>query len=224
MDNTTLIEIEKLHVSRSHNKILNNISLKIQKGPAFAMVGESGSGKTTLLYAILGLIPYQKGIIKICGRKLEELTPKDRSQLVGMVFQDYSLFPHFTVQQNITFAAKKHNLQQIDERAQFLMNELKIFALSDRYPHELSGGQKQRVAIVRSLILKPKVLFFDEPSAALDTKTTEELANLLEKINAQSQVIVVSHDIPFIRKFCPLGCLMKDGEISKIGNFETLLN
>lgn len=218
----SLLNVEHLEVRRGRNVILSNLSLQIESGPPFAIVGESGSGKTTLLLAIMGLIAKANGSIEIQGKDISELPAQLRAQSIGLVFQDYALFPHFTVEENIVFAPNRHGQKSAPQKALELMEELRIAPLRHRYPHELSGGQRQRVAIVRSLILEPTILFFDEPSAALDIQTSTELAGLLKSINQKSQVIVVSHDIPFLNHFCENGVQMHAGNIIKSGPLSAL--
>src|SRR5690606_23102375 len=123
---------------------------------------------------------------------------------------------------NIVFAARKHERPGYTEHAEALMDQVGISALGDRRPHELSGGQKQRVAIARRLILGPMVVFFDEPSAALVLQSSEDLARLLKRINHESQVVIVSHDLPFLEKVCQRGCLMENGKASFEGTIQEL--
>ncbi len=217
-----LVHVEGLRVRRGGQLILHGIDLVIDKGPPFALVGESGSGKTTLLFAAVGLLPIESGRVEIAGQSLDKLSPRERSRLLGLVFQDYQLFPHLSVMQNLTLAPRLQQKPGHETLARDLLADLGISALAERYPHELSGGQKQRVAIARSLVMEPRVLFFDEPSAALDENTTRELAKLLLRLNETTQVIIVSHDRPFIEQCCARGARMRQGRLEDEGEVKTI--
>lgn len=220
----TLLEVDGLTVYRGRRKILDRVSLEIAHGEPYAIVGESGSGKTTLLYAITGLLPLAEGRVEIRGQRIDRLDARARAKLFGLVFQDYQLFPHLSVWENVILAPKLHGKEGAEAIGHRLLEELRIDNLKARYPHELSGGQRQRVAIARSLVLEPSVLFFDEPSAALDAKTSDELALLLREISLRTQVIVVSHDVAFIERGCARGAKMAAGKIVRRGPLETILN
>lgn len=217
------IEVEALTVWRGRRKVLDRVSLEIPHGEPYAIVGESGSGKTTLLYAITGLLPITDGKVAIRGHRVSALSARERAKLFGLVFQDYQLFPHLSVWENVMLAPKLHGNQGAEELAKRLLEELRIDMLASRYPHELSGGQKQRVGIARSLVLEPSVLFFDEPSAALDAKTSDELAWLLREISLLTQVIVVSHDVAFIERCCTRGARIASGRLIREGALEAIL-
>lgn len=223
MPETALVEVTDLEVRRGSNTVLEGVSLAVAGGPPFALVGESGSGKTTLLFALLGLLKPARGSLKVCGENVEGLSPRERARRMGLVFQDYQLFPHLTVSQNLELAPRCHGQNAVAETGRALLEELRIETLTERYPHELSGGQRQRVAIARALILNPKVIFFDEPSSALDSKTTADLAQILLRINERSQVVVVSHDLPFLEATCPRGALMSRGKITAQGTLRELI-
>jgi len=222
-DETELLKIDALTVHRGRRKILDRVSLNVAEGQPYAIVGESGSGKTTLLYAIAGLLPVSEGVVEIRGHRVGALSARERAKLVGLVFQDYQLFPHLTVWDNVLLAPKLHGKDGATRLGRRLLEQLRIDNLASRYPHELSGGQKQRVAIARSLVLEPSVLFFDEPSAALDAKTSDELALLLREISDRTQVIVVSHDNAFIERACTRGVRMAAGRVVREGGLESIL-
>ena len=205
----SLIEVKDLCISRGGNSVIEELNWELTKGPPLAIVGESGSGKTTLLMALLGLIPHQKGSIRIGDKALVQLDRKERCQKLGLVFQDFQLFPHLTVTENLKLAPTL--LGKATNRASEWLTQLNIGTLGDRYPHQLSGGQKQRAAIARSLMLEPDILFFDEPSSALDAVSTEALGDVIKMLNHKTQIVIVSHDWPFIESCCPRTVTMKDG-------------
>jgi ABC-type sulfate/molybdate transport systems ATPase subunit len=213
-----LIVVERLRVERGGRSILHDVQLTVAKGPPFAIVGPSGSGKTTLLFALAGLIRPAGGTTTIAGQHLDELPPRARAARLGVVFQDFQLFPHLTVFENLTLAPRLHARPGYARAARAMLDELSIGALADRRPHQISGGQKQRVAIARSLVLEPSVLFFDEPSAALDEGTTRELAELLLRLNERIQIVVVSHDRAFVERCRSRGVRLEGGRIVAEGD------
>lgn len=214
-----VLRIQNLSLRRGDSSVLKNISFEISQGGPFCLIGESGSGKTSLLYAILKLIPMQVGEVLLNGEPLPEKSAELALHL-GIVFQDYQLFPHLTVSENITLAKRlRGEVPDIKD----LASRLGITELLRRYPHELSGGQKQRIAIARSLVLQPEFLFLDEPSSALDVATSNALADLLTELNEKTQIVCVSHDIPFLRRFCTRGIRIGNGAVEAVGLLEEIL-
>ncbi len=197
--------------------MLDRLDVDIEKGSPFAIVGRSGSGKTTLLMALAGLWPIDAGSVKVDSTVLSDLSPRDRARQIGIVFQDHQLFPHLTALENVALAPRLAGRAGSDEAARKLLGDLGLDGLAARRPHELSGGQKQRVAIARTLVLEPRVVLFDEPSAALDPKTSRDLAALLVALGDRTQVIVVSHDIAFVGECCDRGIRLEGGTITARG-------
>jgi len=212
-----VVRAEGLTVRRGGRAIVDDVSFAIDPGPPFAIVGESGAGKSTILLAATGLIKAASGRVLVAGQDISRVSGRERARLVGIVFQEYELFPHLSVLENVMLAPTLRGDGEVEKRARTLFEELAIPHLADRQPHELSGGQKQRVAIARGLVLEPRVLFFDEPSAALDERTTGDLARLLERISERSQVVIVSHDKPFLELCCPRGVRVHAGKIASEG-------
>ncbi len=212
-----VLEVRALRVMRGGRAILDGLDLGVQRGEPFAIAGPSGSGKTTLLFAVAGLSRPDGGTIEVGGVSLEGLAPRERAERVGIVFQDYQLFPHLTALENACLAPRLHGLEGYEARVLELFEALGLSELAHRAPHELSGGQKQRVAIARTLALRPEVVLFDEPSAALDPQTTDELATRLRGLSHETQVIVVSHDLPFLERCCTRGLRLEGGRIAASG-------
>ncbi len=212
-----ILELVSVSAEYGGRKILCQVDLQIQAGAGpFAIIGESGSGKTTLLFCATGLMEKYAGDIRICGETISRLSPAERATRVGLVFQDYQLFPHLSVRENIELAPRIAGMNKTAAQVDDLLTSLRIQELASRRPHQLSGGQKQRVAIARSLILEPALLFLDEPSAALDERTTRELAILLRDLNQRVQVVVVSHDRMFVESCCDRGVRVANGKTSPI--------
>src|SRR6202045_390822 len=187
-------------------KVLDGVSLEGRQGQLVAIVGRSGSGKSTLLRCMNGLEPIQGGRIVICGHDVG-IGKSNRAELrrdVGMVFQSYNLFPHLTVERNITLAltlVKKESKQAAQKRA---ADVLGLVGLTDKlrsYPEQLSGGQQQRVAIARSLALQPQVMLFDEVTSALDPELTSEVLAVMEDLARRGMTMIsVTHEMGFARK------------------------
>lgn len=212
-NNPDVLKVSNLSFYRSKQAILNGLNFTLPPGGPFALMGESGSGKTTFLFILASLLQADGGTVEVNGKVLAEMGPRERAQNLGIVFQDYQLFPHLTVMQNLSIAPQLHGLAQIPDKAMGLLDDLGITPLAQRFPFELSGGQRQRVAIARSLMLSPKLLLLDEPSSALDMQRSQELAALLLKLSGRTQIFVVSHDLAFINCFCRRVANMNDGKI-----------
>ena len=187
-----------------------------------AIVGPSGCGKTTLLLALAGLVPIAEGSATIGGHRVVDLSPRERARHVGVVFQDYQLFPHLSVLENVCLAPMLHRAPNHERRARGLLRELGIVELAENGCHELSGGQRQRAAIARCLVLEPRVVLFDEPSAALDPRASRELAALLVTLSATAQIVVVSHDQSFVEACCPRAAKLANGRLVGVGRPEDL--
>lgn len=193
------ILIEDLSKSFKTFKALNHVNLEIKTGSLVALVGPSGSGKSTLLRMIAGLDLPNSGRIWLSGKNATLLSIQERE--IGFVFQNYALFKHMTVYENIAFGLHIRANQKIDSfvisnRVKQLLQLIQLERFSDRYPTQLSGGQRQRVALARSLIIEPKVLLLDEPFGALDVKVRKDLRNWLRHLHQQVPVttVFVTHD------------------------------
>ncbi|WZL73985.1 ABC transporter ATP-binding protein [Clostridiaceae bacterium 35-E11] len=177
-------------------QVLKKVNLSIEKGKLITLLGPSGSGKSTLLRCIAGLEEISGGSIIVNGEDITHKEPKDRD--VGMVFQQYVLFPNMNVYDNIAFGMKlrKIDKKEIDKRVQEVLGIVELKDKKDAYPHQLSGGQQQRVALARSIVLHPKILLFDEPLSALDRKIRKSLQIAIKKIQRQLDItsVFVTHD------------------------------
>jgi len=187
-------------------EVLKGVSFDVMKGEVICIIGPSGSGKSTLIRCINALNDIQGGSIKVEGQEVHD--PKlDKLELrkkVGMVFQQYNLFPHKTALQNVMMAPIKVLKQpraEVEERARILMKKVRLAGKEDTYPGALSGGQQQRVAIARSLAMNPDVMLFDEVTAALDPETVKEVLNTIKDLAAEGMTcILVTHEMGFARE------------------------
>ena len=191
-----IIQIKNINVSYGTNHVLKDVNLTIHNKDFYTFLGPSGCGKTTLLRLIAGFEKSQSGELYIAGQEVSKSNPWERD--VGMVFQNYALWPHMTVYKNVSFGLeeKKINKDEIDQRVKAILELVDLKDLSKRYPYQLSGGQQQRVALARTLVVKPKVLLLDEPLSNLDAKLRvqmrKELLDLHNKLDITT--IFVTHD------------------------------
>lgn len=192
-------QLELIDVAKKYKDFLavDSVNLQIKKGEIVSFLGASGCGKTTTLRMIAGLIEPTRGTIKIEGKEMNGIPPYKRD--ISMVFQNYALFPHLTVYENIVYGLKTRKIRDkkiLMEKAHEMMELVQLYGVENRLPKELSGGQQQRVSLARAMIVEPKVMLFDEPLSNLDAKLREktrvEIRNLLKKMNVTA--IYVTHD------------------------------
>lgn len=231
-----IIKIENLKKTFNDNlEILKGISFSVQKGEVLSIIGPSGSGKSTLLRCISQLEDVTGGSITICGKKLVEngvyVDKKLKHEIIlksGLVFQNFNLFPHYSVLKNVTEPQIQVLKRPKDEAEQTAMELLKRMGLSEKaanYPCELSGGQQQRVSIARALALKPEVLLFDEPTSALDPELTGEILAVIKELAAEKMtMVVVTHEMAFARDISSEIIFMDGGVIVEQGEPNQVIN
>jgi glutamate transport system ATP-binding protein len=202
--------------------VLQNINLEVDHQEVVVVIGPSGSGKSTLCRTINRLEPIQEGEITIDGETLPD-EGKDLARLradVGMVFQQFNLFAHKTIRENVTLGpvkVRKQGKKEADELAQELLERVGVGNQADKYPAELSGGQQQRVAIARALAMKPKAMLFDEPTSALDPEMIAEVLDvMLELAEEGTTMVVVTHEMGFARSAARRVVFMDEGQIVEI--------
>lgn len=211
-----MLELKNISKSFGDKVILNNLNLEVKDGEILCIVGQSGGGKTTLLRCISGLEKIDGGQILIDGQVFDPYTNENNDSVIGVVFQEYNLFPHLTVLQNVTLAPAmvlKKKKEIAENEAKNLLNGLALEGKEGLYPFQLSGGQKQRVAIARALAMKPQILCYDEPTSALDPGLTATVKNIILNLKKEGMTqIIVTHDMDFaeeiadnILKVKPLG-------------------
>lgn len=218
------ILVENLSKNFGKYKALDQVNLEIKIGSLVALVGPSGSGKSTLLRIIAGLEVPDEGRVWLVGRDATLLSVQERE--IGFVFQNYALFPHMTVYDNIAFGLDVRNTtaNTIKNRVKQLLQLIQLDRFASRYPNQLSGGQRQRVALARALAIEPKVLLLDEPFGALDLKVKKELRNWLRRLHDQVPVttIFVTHDHQEAMEVANEIVVFKKGRIDQIGNPQDL--
>lgn len=231
-----IIKIENLKKTFNDNlEILKGISFSVQKGEVLSIIGPSGSGKSTLLRCISQLEDVTDGSITICGKKLVEngvyVDKKLKHEIIlksGLVFQNFNLFPHYSVLKNVTEPQIQVLKRPKDEAEQTAMELLERMGLSQKaksYPCELSGGQQQRVSIARALALKPEVLLFDEPTSALDPELTGEILAVIKELASEKMtMVVVTHEMAFARDISTEIIFMDGGVIVEQGESNQVIN
>ena len=217
-----MIEVKNLEKSFGDQKILKGITTTIQKGEKVVVIGPSGSGKSTFLRCLNRLETPTSGQILFEGQDLTAISEKQLyavREKMGMVFQHFHLFPHLTIQKNITLAPVKLKLltqEQANENAQLLLEKVGLSDKANQYPSQLAGGQKQRIAIARALAMNPDVMLFDEPTSALDPEMVGEVLELMRELASEGMtMVVVTHEMGFAREVASRVMFMDGGKITE---------
>jgi polar amino acid transport system ATP-binding protein len=221
---SAIVNIRNLHKSFGANQVLNGVSLEVEKGQMVAIIGRSGSGKSTLLRCLNGLEKVDSGEIRVCGHLVSQPDSIDLRELrkkVGIVFQSYNLFPHLTVERNITLALttiKKLSTAEAKSIAAKVLTMVGLEHKKEAYPEQLSGGQQQRVAIARSLAMAPELMLFDEVTSALDPELTAEVLKVMEDLAKEGMTMaLVTHEMAFARKLADVLVFMHQGKVWEMG-------
>lgn len=244
----SILEVKNLYKGFGKTEVLKGINFSMEEGEVISVIGASGSGKTTLLRCINFLEKADKGQIFLDGRvlfdagsekKLTGAEIRKRQLNFGLVFQDFNLFPQYSVLENVTLApkllakeredfkaGKKEIFEEIEKNAKEILKSVGLSEKLSNYPCELSGGQKQRVSIARALALKPRILFFDEPTSALDPELTGEILKVMRSLAAEHMtMIIVTHEINFAYNVSDKIIFMADGRVLEQGTpDEVILN
>lgn len=225
-----IIDVKGLQKSFGDNEVLKGIDLELEKGEVVCVIGPSGSGKSTFLRCLNRLEAINGGQVLVAGDDIsdENIDINTARENIGMVFQDFNLFPHYTVEENITIAPIEVHGQSKEEAKENAYNLLKRVGLEDKlhaYPDSLSGGQKQRVAMARALAMDPNVMLFDEPTSALDVEMVGEVLEVMKDLaDSGMSMVVVTHEMGFAREVADRVIFMDDGYIVEQGTPEELFN
>jgi len=231
VENEKIIELKNLKKQYGDNVILKNINLYIDKGEVVSLIGPSGSGKSTILRCIVDLESITSGEVLIEGNNLtdknvDKKIKKEMLLKTGMVFQTFNLFPHMSVRNNIVKTLKLVKKMDMTEAENITKKMLDLVGLSDKidsFPNELSGGQKQRVAIARALALQPDIMLFDEPTSALDPELVKEVLDIIRKLkNQKITMLIVSHEMNFVREISDRIIVMEKAEILETGSSQQI--
>jgi ABC-type polar amino acid transport system ATPase subunit len=226
-----LLQTKNLSKTYQDLKAVSNVDLSLDAGEVLSIIGPSGSGKSTLLKLIANLETPTEGEITILGTETTSLDKKQKRSLyqeLGFIFQDFALFEHLTVRQNLELAPKlvhKKEKSEITKETERLLNLVGLAEKIDAYPITLSGGQKQRIAIARALATHPKILLFDEPTSALDVKSIDDLVDIILKLKkAQIGILIVTHDLRFAKFVSSRLLFMKNSSIIFSENIQNIEN
>ena len=224
-----ILEIKNLHKSFGKTEVLKGVDLSLEKGEVLAIIGSSGGGKTTLLRCINYLELAEEGTIEVKGELIydgekpitDEEIRKNRLHF-GMVFQQFNLFPQYTVKENITLAPKllkKYPDAEIDSIADELIAKVGLSDKADNYPWQLSGGQQQRVAIARAMAMEPDILCFDEPTSALDPELTGEVLRVIKSLKSKDNtMVIVTHEMGFAKEVADKIVFIDNGKVEAAGS------
>jgi polar amino acid transport system ATP-binding protein len=228
-----LLDVKNISKRFGDLQVLKDISLSVEEGEVISILGPSGSGKSTFLRCISMLEKIDGGSLSYCGEKAAEtrdgnVTYADKKKLkeirgsFGLVFQNFNLFPHYTVLKNVVDApisVQKRNKSEVTKEAEELLKKMGLGDKGGYYPYQLSGGQQQRAAIARALAMKPKMLFFDEPTSALDPELTAEILKVLKELAKEKMtMVIVTHEIDFARSVSDRVVFMDGGLIVEQGS------
>ena len=217
-----MLKINKLSKNYKDNIIFSDVSFEIKKGDVVSIVGKSGCGKSTLLRCLNRLEDVTSGTIYLNGKNINDFNKNELRQKIGLVFQNYNLFEHLTIIENLTIGLKKIKKIPNTQAEKLAISMLKRFGVEDKknnYPDELSGGQQQRVAIIRTLLMKPQIILLDEPTSALDREMKHEVLKLINDLVKQNYtLIIVSHEEDFVNKISDKIIKLENGKANIITN------
>jgi len=231
--NNPVICIKDLKKSFGPKTILNGADLDIFKGETVAVLGRSGTGKSVLIKIISGLLQPDSGMVKVLDKEVDKISKEELRELrlkIGFSFQNSALYDSMTVRENLEYPLvrnnKKLSTQQINDAVEEVLNEVGLLQAIDQMPSELSGGQKKRIGIARTLIMKPEIMLYDEPTAGLDPVTSIEINNLINKVRREynTSSIVITHDLTCAKTTADRVAMLLDGKFLKVGSFEEVFN
>ena len=226
-----MIEVKDLHLAFGENHVLKGFTLNLKKGENIVVLGKSGSGKSVLIKCIIGLIKPDSGSIQVLGESIPDLSVEELDKIrmeTGFLFQSNALYDSLTVRENLEFSLRRHGLnktkKEIDDLVKEVLTNVGLPQTENMMPAELSGGMKKRIALARTLILRPKIILYDEPTTGLDPITGREISRLMlsvkEKYNTSS--IIISHDINCVKIVADKIAMLIDGICYAVGTYEEL--
>ncbi|MBS1669517.1 MAG: ATP-binding cassette domain-containing protein [Bacteroidetes bacterium] len=224
-----VIAIKNLYKSFDENKVLNGIDLELHKGENVVVLGRSGSGKSVLIKIIAGLLKPDKGIVSVFQEQIDLLNFKELQKLrlrMGFSFQSGALYDGMNVRENLEFPLvrnqRKLGRKQVNDAVEQVLHDVGLLQTINQLPSELSGGQKKRIGIARTLILKPEIMFYDEPTGGIDPITCVEINNLINKVQQQynTSSIIITHDLTCAKTTVDRIAILSEGKITKNGSFD----
>jgi phospholipid/cholesterol/gamma-HCH transport system ATP-binding protein len=226
-----VISIRDLHVSFGDNHVLNGFDMNLKRGENVVVLGKSGSGKSVLIKCIIGLISPDSGSIHVLGESIPELKIEDLDKIrmkTGFLFQSNALYDSMTVKENLLFPLRRHGIEktqdEVDELVREALSNVGLPGTEEMMPAELSGGMKKRIALARTLILKPEIILYDEPTTGLDPITGKEISHLMNEVQKKynTSSIIISHDISCVKIVANRILMLIDGKCYADGTFEEL--
>lgn len=231
MTNNTIISIKNLHKSFGDNKVLQGINLTVAKGEDLVILGRSGSGKSITIKCLVGLVEADEGTIELFGTAITKLNYRDLNAIrlrIGFMFQSGALYDSMSVRQNLAFTLKHHtphlSEEEVDKQIIEALDNVGLTEAIDKMPSELSGGMVKRIGLARTLIIKPEIILYDEPTAGLDTITSKEISELILSVQKKYKTtsIIITHDIGCAKMTGNRIMILKDGVINAEGTYAEL--
>jgi phospholipid/cholesterol/gamma-HCH transport system ATP-binding protein len=231
MDNEAVVRINGLSKSFKEKQILKDVSLEIQKAENVVVLGKSGSGKSTLIKCMVGLTQPDAGEICIFGQDIADINYDELNQFrirIGFLFQSGALYDSMTVYENLAFPLRHHkkNLgkEKIDQLIHEVLENVGLPDAGDQMPAELSGGMNKRIGLARTLVLKPEIMLYDEPTTGLDTATAKEISQLILDMQRKYKIssLIITHDISCAKMTADRVLMLKDGTITAEGTYDDM--
>ncbi len=227
--NEVVVSIKDVHKTFEENEVLKGVDLELRKGENIVVMGRSGSGKSVLIKIIIGLMKPDKGEVKVFGKEVHKLKKEELMELrlkIGFLFQHSALYDSMTVRENLEFPltrnARDLSQREVDKAVDEVLDAVGLTDSADQYPSELSGGQEKRIAIARTLILKPDLILYDEPTAGLDPITSVEINELIKKVKEKYKTssLLITHDLACAKQTGDKIVMLVDGKFIREGDFE----
>lgn len=232
-DKETVIDIKGLYKSFGNNHVLRGVDLQVARGENVVVLGRSGTGKSVLIKIICGLLTQDAGSVMVLGEDVKHLKARELEKLrlkVGFSFQLSALYDSMTVRENIEFPLLRNykhlSKAEVRERVDAVLNAVSLLKTKNQYPAELSGGQKKRIGIARTLVLRPEIMLYDEPTAGLDPISSIEVNSLIRSIQQEFGVssIIITHDLVCAKTTGDRMVMMFDGVVQKQGTFDEVFS
>jgi phospholipid/cholesterol/gamma-HCH transport system ATP-binding protein len=229
--NAPVIEIKELYKSFGNNEVLKGVTFSVKKGENLVVLGKSGSGKSIAIKCLVGLVTADKGEIKVLGTDITKLDTNELNKIrvrIGFLFQNAALYDSMSVRENLGFTLKRHakdlSAEEVENQIKEVLESVGLSEVIDKMPSELSGGMRKRIGLARTLILKPEIVLYDEPTTGLDTITSREISELLLEIQKKHKTssIIITHDMACAKHTADRLVILKDGIIHAEGTYDEL--